>query len=217
MSYYNINITPEMRGMAFEQAIGLKHFHKNFKRKMGEYENGELTAKIEGVLGELVVEAWLVENKLSFTDNRKNPEFDYLIEGCAKIEVKAKTRSVYPQSNYEATVPKYVHEFQKPGFYLFVSHKTDPKIKKGKIERYINSYIVGGIDRKTFDLHKRLLIKGDYDPSNKWNCKESCYNLNISQLIPINEFLIRLERWLLLKKEQQQNLKIQNKTELKLL
>jgi hypothetical protein len=84
MKYYNLNITPELREKAFKQATGLPHFPKNFKRYMDEYDDGELTAKIEGVLGELVVEAWLIENDFDFIDNRKCSKFDYLVGGGQK-------------------------------------------------------------------------------------------------------------------------------------
>ncbi len=195
MSYFNINITPELREKAFKQATGLPHFPKNFKRNMDEYDDGELTAKIEGVLGELAVEEWLIENDFGFIDNRENPKFDYLVGEFAKIEVKAKTRKVNPEGSHEATVPEYVHQYQKPGFYIFISHKVDPKKNKNDIDRYTNSYIVGGIDRKTFDLHSRHLKTGDYDHSNDWYCKKSCYNIYIRQLLPMNEFSERLKRW----------------------
>ncbi|MGR6831199.1 hypothetical protein [Aliivibrio wodanis] len=195
MSFFKVRITQEMVEAAIARALDLPKYTKNFKQYIQKQGDGELTAKIDGIIGEMVAEHWLQENGFTYQDSRHLINHDYLVEERIQLEIKAKRRTVIPKLNYEATVPQYVHDVQKPKAYLFVSHY----LKKGRddnFERYIESYVVGGLSRDKFDIFKRNLHQGQHDPSNNWNCSESCYNVYISQLFSPNEYAKRFTEYL---------------------
>lgn len=181
METFKVPITQEMVTKALARALDLPEYTKNFKQHIQKVGDGEITAKVDGILGEMVAEIWLTHHQLAFTDARQFIEYDYLVEGLAKLEIKAKRRTVFVKPDYEATVPAYVHEVQQPHLYLFISHK----LRKGRdddFSRYEVSEVVGGIPRTEFDRKKREIPKGQFDDSNHWSCSEPCYNIHINEI-----------------------------------
>ncbi|EOB3677301.1 TPA: hypothetical protein I7707_20040 [Vibrio vulnificus] len=195
MTFFKVKITQEMIESAIARALDLPKYDKNFKQYIQEEGDGEITAKVDGIIGERVAEIWLQANGFNYIDCRNQTTHDYLVESRIKLEVKAKRRTVIPKLEYEATVPQYVHDIQKPTAYLFVSHH----LRSGRdydFSRYIDSYVVGGISRKRFDPLKRAIVEGELDPSNNWICTEACYNISISQLFNPREYAQKFTQFL---------------------
>ncbi|CDU13668.1 hypothetical protein [Vibrio coralliirubri] len=195
MTFFKVRITQTMVEEAIARALGLPRYDKNFKQYIQNDGDGEFTAKVDGILGEMVAEHWFHKHGFSHEDCRDQITHDYLLNGCITVEVKAKRRTVVARQNYEATVPQYVHDVQKPMAYLFISHHLRPGIDDD-FTRYIDSYVVGGISRKKFDPIKRAIAQGEHDPSNNWTCTEACYNVNISQLFNAEEYAKKLMLYL---------------------
>ncbi|HCG6946950.1 TPA: hypothetical protein NJ333_004429 [Vibrio parahaemolyticus] len=195
MSFYKVAITQEMVSRALKRAQLLQDYPKNFKQHIQEEGDGELTAKVDGILGEMIAEHWLTKHNFTFEDCRDEFSHDYLVEGQIKLEIKTKRRTVAPRINYEATVPQYVHDIQKPTAYLFVSLRLT-KGRDDDFSRYTEGYIVGGISRSKFDKIKRSLHKGQHDTSNNWDCSEACYNVYISQLFTSNDYALKFNEHL---------------------
>lgn len=195
MSFYKVTITQEMVDLALERARCLQNYPKNFKQHIQEQGDGELTAKVDGILGEMIAEHWLNTQNFTFEDCREEFTHDYLVGGQIRLEIKTKRRTVAPRANYEATVPQYVHDVQKPTAYLFVSLR----LKKGRdddFSRYIEGHVVGGLSRSKFDKFKRSLHKGQHDSSNNWDCSEVCYNIYISQLFAPSDYALKFNEYL---------------------
>lgn len=178
-----------------KKPLKLPEYHKNFKQYIQKEGDGALTAKVEGILGEMAAEHWLKYHGFNYLDCRDQITHDYLIENTITLEVKSKRRSVPPRPNYEATDPLYVHNVQKPTAYLFISHQ----LKKGRdddYECYIESNVVGGLSRKKFDIAKRTVVQGQHDTTNDWNCSEACYNVYISDLFSHDVYANKLKQFL---------------------
>lgn len=195
MSFIKVKITQEMVESAITRALGLPKYDKNFKQYIQEEGDGELTAKVDGILGEMIAEHWLRTHNFTFEDCRNEFTHDYLIEDQIKLEIKTKRRAVVPRNNYEATVPQYIHDKQKPTAYLFISLRLN-KGSDNDFRRYAEGYIVGGLSRSKFDKAKRSLNKGQHDASNDWDCSEACYNVYISQLFSPNHYALKFQEFL---------------------
>jgi hypothetical protein len=139
-----------------------------------------------GCIGELVVAQWLSDNALT-VERTARIEHDIFVSSDrgpkARIEVKTKDRTVEPKPNFEATVPMYVYEKQRPDYYIFVS-LLRPKLKP---MQFTHAFIVGGLDRDTFDNRKRKEEVG-YKPNGAvfWT---DAWNVYISDLIRPDDLL----------------------------
>jgi len=85
------------------------------------------------------------------------------------------------------SVPEYVYAQQSPNFYVFVSLQRG---KEQDIKDVRNAYLVGFIDRDTFDKFKQLETRGP--KPNGANFFTSTWNMRIFDIFPISEFLYRL-------------------------
>jgi hypothetical protein len=186
MSYITMKITPEIFKAALERSINLPVYKLNFKQHLQE-TGGELQAKLEGSLGEVVVEEWLRNNEINFEDDRANPTHDYSLKDGFTLEVKTKVRKLTPALNYECSIPEYTINMQTANLYIFLS-LTKIKNVKLSIEKYPEAHIVGVISKKNFISKARYWKKGDLDPLNDFRVKENCYNVFISQMTPPSEF-----------------------------
>lgn len=184
-----------MINSALDRARLLREYPKNFKQHIQVQGDGELTAKIDGVLGEMIAELWLKQNNFRYIDCRDEYSHDYLVGDKIKLEIKTKRRTVVPKGHYEATVPQYVHDVQKPTAYLFVSLRLS-KGRDDDYERYLEGYVVGGLSRQKFDNEKRHLHKGQHDVSNNWDCSEACYNVHISRLFSPDEYASKFREFI---------------------
>lgn len=179
MNYIEMEITPEVFNIAFSRAANLQPYKLNFKQYLQE-NNGEIQAKLEGAIGEVVVENWLKFNGINFSDDRSNYTHDYSIEGF-NLEVKTKVRKVCPTPYFECSIPEYTMNIQTANLYIFVSLTQIESIELSP-EKYPKAYIVGVISKKRFIEVARYYRAGDKDPSNNFTFKNSCFNAHIDQM-----------------------------------
>lgn len=138
-----------------------------------------------GCLGELIGMEHLrrcgVPYKEVFTQ-----EYDVIFNGVYTLEFKTKERTVVPQPHYDCSTPYYNHGFQRPDYYMFISLlSTNPKSED--IRRFTRGFILGSIDRETFDRKATLWTKNQIDSSNGWKPTRDVYNVLVSDLQPPRE------------------------------
>lgn len=128
---------------------------------------------VYGCIGELIVSDYFKVNL------RNTYDFD-LIKKNKKIDVKTKTCSSIPKPEYECSISA-ANTKQECDYYLFVRVHDDMK----------TGWILGGISKKNFFKKARFCKEGEIDPKSRirWRFKADCYNLEISELIPIEKFL----------------------------
>jgi len=182
MDFYKVEIDAELFNKAKARATSLPGYRANFKKHLQD-QDGELQAKIEGSIGELIFEKWLNDNSIAYMDARKNYSYDYFLGGTAsRIEVKTKLRTVEPpKPHYECSVSNYILETQSAGIYAFVSLTHNDTLELSA-DKYTNGYFVGVMSGKKFKKTSRHFEEGDIDPLNNYIVKETCSNVFISQL-----------------------------------
>ncbi|MBB1347222.1 hypothetical protein [Pseudoalteromonas sp. SG45-2] len=185
MTYVKMEITPEIFETAIARAVNLSPYQLNFKQHLQD-KDGEIQAKLEGTIGEVVVEAWLKSNNIWFEDNRSNHTHDYSLHNDT-LEVKTKVRKVPPSLGYECSIPEYTMDMQTAKIYTFVS-LTQVEDKQLSLAKYPEAYIVGVISKERFRSIARHFKKGDFDPSNNFTFKKSCFNVFINQMTSPVEF-----------------------------
>ena len=150
MDFYKVEIDAELFNKAKARATSLPGYRANFKKHLQD-QDGELQAKIEGSIGELIFEKWLNDNSIAYMDARKNYSHDYFLGGTAsRIEVKTKLRTVEPpKPHYECSVSNYILETQSAGIYAFVSLTHNDTLELSA-DKYTNGYFVGVMSGKKF-------------------------------------------------------------------
>ncbi len=146
-------------------------------RKLGPLKNSILRGKgnIYGKIGENLVQEYL---KADDEDT-----FDYdLIKNKTRLEVKTKTCTSAPKPEYECSISNS-NTKQKCDYYVFVRVHDEMK----------RAWILGAISKKCFFKNARFCKEGevDYKSNRGWRFKADCWNLEISNLIPIEKFLKR--------------------------
>ena len=136
-----------------------------------------------GFLGEVILEEFLIENKVNFSDCRNETTHDYLINNNLKLELKTKDRTVIPKIHYDNSIPIYNHSHQRPDYYYFISllRKKDNKTKS--INRFTEAFILGGIDINSLDKYGTYWKEGDTDTRNGTKFWTDCINVSMKQLI----------------------------------
>lgn len=185
MTFVKMEITPEIFEIAFARAANLPSYPLNFKQYLQD-KGGEIQAKLEGTIGEVVVETWLKANNIWFEDDRSNHTHDYSLNNDT-LEVKTKVRTVPPSLGYECSIPEYTMDMQTANMYAFVS-LTQIENKQLSLEKYPEAYIVGVISKQRFRSVARHFKKDDVDPSNNFTFKKSCFNVFINQMTSPVEF-----------------------------
>ena len=110
-------------------------------------------------------------------------EYDVIFDGMYSLEFKTKERTVVPQPYYDCSAPYYNHDLQRPDYYMFISLvSTDSR--STDIRRFTRAFILGSIDRDTFDQKATLWTKDQIDTSNGWKPTRDVYNVLISDLQP---------------------------------
>lgn len=186
MSFVKITIDLDVFECALERANHLDNYSLNFKQHLQE-KNGEFQAKLEGSLGEEVVERWLKSNSIKFIDDRSEYTHDYSLKKGITLEVKTKVRQVPPHLNYECSVPEYAINMQKANLYVFVS-LTEIKNIEYSHKKYPEAYIVGVISKRRFQELSRYWPQGAIDPLNGYVIKKNCYNVFIKEMTAPDKF-----------------------------
>lgn len=135
-----------------------------------------------GCLGELVGMEHLRRCGVEFEEVFVR-EYDVLFNNRHTLEFKTKERTVVPQPHYDCSAPFYNHELQRPDYYLFIS-LLSTNSRSSDISRFTKAYILGSIDRETFDRKALLWTKDQIDTSNGWKPTKDVYNVLVSDLQP---------------------------------
>lgn len=187
MEFYKTEVDTEMFNRAMARALGLPEYELNFKQHLQDAD-GELQAKVEGSIGELIFEKWLKVNSILFADERSCTSHDYVLsQANLTAEVKTKVRQVEPEDGYECSIPEYIINIQTADIYAFIS-LTQKKDLKLSAEKYTFGYVVGVIAGKRFKEIARYFRKGEIDPKNNYPVKKSCYNVFISEMTSPRDF-----------------------------
>jgi len=144
-------------------------------RKLGPLRNSILRGKgnVYGIIGQKLVAQYL---KASEDDT-----FDYdLSKNETRLEVKTKTCSSPPKPEYECSISA-ANIKQDCDYYIFVRVHDEMKL----------AWILGAISKKCYFKYARFCKEGEVDEKSKlgWRFKADCYNLPISKLIKIEDFL----------------------------
>jgi hypothetical protein len=156
---------------------------------MPVYENSHRKFKANqvGALGEVVFEAFLEHYNIPFTASYKTTE-DIKVFGDT-IDIKTKDRTVYPQPEYDCTVPLYNHEHQRPSRYVFVSLLRNATDTGENIERFSAAYLVGWCTLDRMEQGK-IWEEDEVDPRNGTKFWTRCKNVYISDLRPMTELVL---------------------------
>jgi hypothetical protein len=138
-------------------------------------------ANVVGALGEIIVLEWLQGIGRPATLDH-TPTHDIVIEydHPYTIDVKTKERSVDPKPDYDATVPAYNHDFQRPDVFIFTSIRKDKAIEG--VDRFIEGHIIGWC---TYDYLTENALFWDTtmtDQTNGWKPTIDCWNLPYGKL-----------------------------------
>lgn len=172
----------------------MQHFVKSTNRALevlvtpNQYDRAEKRAKELGILKNSITRGqsngWgmlgeeVIRDLLQCTDSDDIYNYDLKTPSGMKLEIKTKKTSMKkrPQGHFECSVCNH-NSRQKCDAYVFVRVSTEiPK-----------AWICGYKTKEKFMKEARYFKKGDTDPSNGYKVHASCYNMNISELNPINE------------------------------
>jgi hypothetical protein len=153
-----ITITPEMMSRAILKS-----------KEMGELNNSitKGDGNLAGFLGEEVANS-VIQGVITNT-------YDYdIVKDYTTYDVKTKRCTSAPKTDYDCSVAEF-NITQRCDRYVFVRIENI----NGK---WGDAWLLGWIDKKEYFKQAKHLKKGDYDPSNNFYVKASCYNLKIYQL-----------------------------------
>lgn len=119
-----------------------------------------------GFLGEIIAHQYI--------GGEVADSFDYdIIRDGIRYDVKSKKTNVVPKMNYECSVAAY-QQNQDCDRYIFT--RINPTQKTG--------WLLGWIDKDDFFENSVLIKKGETD-SFGWVAVETCYNMKVNQLKPM--------------------------------
>jgi hypothetical protein len=97
--------------------------------------------------------------------------FDFILPGGRRGEVKTKVTTVEPRPDYECSVSA-CNTTQEADLYIFT---------RVNLERDVG-WVLGHLKPKDYFKKAHMLKEGEFDPSNKWYCNADCWNVKISEL-----------------------------------
>lgn len=143
---------------------------------------------LNGVLGELIVQKYLIDNRILHTlantydydfviRQSKTYEYDIIIDGVLKAEVKTRSVKNTPREDYEVSLMAYNIQ-QKCNIYIFTFIKDD--LTRG--------WIAGWKMKKDFLKQAVLYKAGSILQRQKVTLEHDCYRLEVNKLRSIEEF-----------------------------
>ena len=155
-----INITSSMRDTASEKS-----------KKMGVLRHSIAKGKgnMYGFLGEGLFKQYA--SPFYKVETHNTYDYDFLVNGDIRIDVKTKSTGVRPLSYYDCSVAEY-NTKQKCDVYVFT--RILYSLKK--------LWIVGWLPKQEYFNESTFLKKGSLDEDNGYEVKASCYNLKINKL-----------------------------------
>ena len=98
-------------------------------------------------------------------------EYDLITDKGIRVDVKTKQTTVQPRHYYECSVADY-NTKQQCDVYAFVRVKNS----------FDCGWFLGYMPKDEYYKRATHFNKGDFDPSNNYTFKASCYNLPINEL-----------------------------------
>lgn len=146
-------------------------------------------AKIQGCLGEILVEHLFKSMDDDVISELTKTTHDYSTSDGYTFEVKTKNRTVAPKPDFDCTIYKYNHDWQMPDFYVFTSLQRDrgDDTYKTSAIGYHTGYIVGFCTRAMFDEYGKHWKKGELDTTNNQRVRCDCINIHIKHLCPMDK------------------------------
>jgi len=129
---------------------------------------------LAGFIGEGLVHQYLLDNG-GIVSWENTYEYDMILNGEIRIDVKSKRTSVKPKLNYECSVKD--GKRQDCDIYVFTRVKNDFSV----------GWLLGYMPAKEYFEVANFMEKGTIDPSNGWKVSKDCYNLPIDELRNMNE------------------------------
>lgn len=151
-----IEITDDMLLKARRKAIDLGLINNSIERGDGN---------LVGFLGEFVAQK-VIGGRIKNTY-----EYDLVLKGGTKIDVKTKKTSVAPKDYYECSIANY-NTKQECDEYCFVRVKNTLD----------KAWYLGRVSKEEYFKKAKFLKKGEADGDNGYIVKADCWNLAISQL-----------------------------------
>lgn len=149
-----------------------------------EYSHRQEQANEVGVLGEVIARRWLKSSGVHFTPTNTTQHDLRMVEGGRTIDVKTKDRTVPPRMDYEASVPLYNHDHQRPDYYLFISLYRDRSNTSADISRFETAYVVGAIGQNKLNSIGIRRERDEVDQRNGTQFWTSCLNVYHRDLVP---------------------------------
>lgn len=148
-----------------------------------EYSHRQEQANEVGVLGEVLARRWLKTAGVNVIPTNTTQHDLRMSEGGKTIDVKTKDRTVTPRMDYEASVPLYNHDHQRPDYYLFVSLLRDKGNTSKDISRFTAGFIVGAISQNKLNKIGIRRDRDEVDPRNGTQFWTSCLNVYHRDLV----------------------------------
>lgn len=166
---YIHEIDDETRKRAAERLSAMRVYNLSHRGVAGN---------IVGALGEVVLERWLERQDIAF-EWLADTHYDYRIAG-ETVEVKTKDRTVRPLPRYEASVPDYNVEHQRPDWYAFLSLQRQRGT--GGLSAYRWAYLVGISRAVDYHAAATRWDTDEIDPDNGTQFWTACWNVRHSRL-----------------------------------
>jgi len=158
----NVKITDEVIKKAKQKASSMGTLKNSITKGEGN---------LAGFVGEAIVaEALCIAENNTFDYDMKYKNF--------KIDVKTKRVNTPPRPFYECSIAA-LNTKQECDFYVFT--RVLNTLKEG--------WILGYLPKQDYFNLATFYKKGDIDPSNGWEVRTDCYNVPISKLKNIQDFL----------------------------
>ena len=136
-------------------------------------------ANLVGALGEIAFELWLERHGVSY-EWLADTRYDYRVGSRhITVEVKTKDRTRRPRPEYEASVPDYNVEHQRPDWYAFFSLLR----AQGTADGFTDAYYVGALPADAYHRIATFMREGQVDPRNGTRFWTACWNVELGRLM----------------------------------
>lgn len=156
MEYVEVEITEEMRKMAYKKAEDLGELKNSITRGEGN---------VAGYLGEMIAQKVIGGEIVGTRD------YDIVTPDGVKWDVKTKRTAVPPQDHFETSVTNY-NTTQKCDRYIFVRVLKD----------YSKGWVIGELPKNEYYEKATFIQQGQLDPRNKWRALCDCWNVLFTDL-----------------------------------
>ena len=160
--YIEVDVSERVR----EQA---RIYSRNLGELSGSIKKGK--GNFIGYIGKIVVSEYL-----GVRLNVESKSYDFMYGG-RRAAVKAKGRKGCPDTSFAVTVTMDKAETQDCEIYIFTCISYDHK----------KAWILGWYPKERYLEEAEEVLKGTRDARNGWEASADCYNMDISELYPLEK------------------------------